>query len=280
MPQPSDGAAGLMRAGPGRQADGHDRQLTPGRLPAAPRDSELRVDLCVIGGGSGGLSVAAAAAQLGVSVALVEKHKMGGDCLNYGCVPSKALIAAARRAQLMRSSRAVRHRASAAHRSTTARSTTTFTASSPPSPPTTRWSASPASASNVIQAAAHFVSRDTVLAGDHRIKARRFVIATGSSPAIPPIPGLDRVPYFTNETIFDNREKLDHLIVIGGGPIGLELGAGLPAARQPRHRLEAQQRAGQGRSRTDRGGAQAPAGRGPGHPRRRDWSSASRAERG
>ena len=63
-----------------------------------------------------------------------------------------------------------------------------------------------------------------MLAGDHRIKARRFVIATGSSPAIPPIPGLDRVPYFTNETIFDNREKLDHLIIIGGGPMGLELG--------------------------------------------------------
>ena len=61
-------------------------------------------------------------------------------------------------------------------------------------------------------------------AGDYRIKARRFVIATGSSPAIPPIPGLDRVPYFTNETIFDNREKLDHLIIIGGGPMGLELG--------------------------------------------------------
>ena len=62
-----------------------------------------------------------------------------------------------------------------------------------------------------------------MLAGDQRIKARRFVIATGSSPAIPPIPGLDGVPYFTNETIFDNRSQLDHLIVIGGGPIGLEL---------------------------------------------------------
>ena len=67
------------------------------------------------------------------------------------------------------------------------------------------------------------MSRDTVLAGDHRIRARRFVIATGSSPAIPPIPGLDSVPYFTNETIFENRHKLDHLIVVGGGPIGLEL---------------------------------------------------------
>ena len=75
----------------------------------------------------------------------------------------------------------------------------------------------------VIKAAGQFISRDTVVAGDTRVKARRFVIATGSSPAIPPIPGLDNVPYFTNETIFDNRDKLDHLIVIGGGPIGLEL---------------------------------------------------------
>jgi pyruvate/2-oxoglutarate dehydrogenase complex dihydrolipoamide dehydrogenase (E3) component len=75
----------------------------------------------------------------------------------------------------------------------------------------------------VIKATGQFISRDTVVAGDTRIKARRFVIATGSSPAIPPIPGLENVAHFTNETIFDNRDKLDHLIVIGGGPIGLEL---------------------------------------------------------
>jgi pyruvate/2-oxoglutarate dehydrogenase complex dihydrolipoamide dehydrogenase (E3) component len=75
----------------------------------------------------------------------------------------------------------------------------------------------------VIRAAAQFISRDTVAAGDTRIKARRFVIATGSAPAVPPIPGLDGVPYFTNETIFENGSQLDHLIIIGGGPIGLEL---------------------------------------------------------
>jgi pyruvate/2-oxoglutarate dehydrogenase complex dihydrolipoamide dehydrogenase (E3) component len=75
----------------------------------------------------------------------------------------------------------------------------------------------------VIRATAQFIARDTVAAGDTRIKARRFVIATGSSPAVPPIPGLDGVPYFTNETIFENGSQLDHLIIIGGGPIGLEL---------------------------------------------------------
>jgi pyruvate/2-oxoglutarate dehydrogenase complex dihydrolipoamide dehydrogenase (E3) component len=75
----------------------------------------------------------------------------------------------------------------------------------------------------VITAAARFISPDTVVAGDASIKARRFVIATGSSPAVPPIPGLDSVPYFTNETIFDNQSQIGHLIIVGGGPIGMEM---------------------------------------------------------
>jgi len=75
----------------------------------------------------------------------------------------------------------------------------------------------------VILAAGRFVDKSTVVAGEYRIKARRFVVATGSSPFVPPIPGLNSVPYFTNETIFDNRERLHHLIVIGGGPIGMEM---------------------------------------------------------
>ena len=101
MQQPNDRAVGLMRIGSGGERA--DQALTArGDAPAATPEGELRVDICVIGAGAGGLTVAAAAAQLGVSVALIEKHKMGGDCLNYGCVPSKALIAAAKRAHLMR----------------------------------------------------------------------------------------------------------------------------------------------------------------------------------
>ena len=99
MPQPNDQTVGrrwLRRAGAGGTAPPNSKARN---LPT----TELRVDLCVIGAGPGGLSVAVAAAQLGVSVALVEKHRMGGDCLNAGCVPSKALIAAGRRAHLMRS---------------------------------------------------------------------------------------------------------------------------------------------------------------------------------
>jgi pyruvate/2-oxoglutarate dehydrogenase complex dihydrolipoamide dehydrogenase (E3) component len=76
----------------------------------------------------------------------------------------------------------------------------------------------------VIQAQASFLDKSTVEAGRVLIRARRFVIATGSSPTVPAIPGLDEVPYFTNETIFDVTERIQHLIVLGGGPIGLELG--------------------------------------------------------
>lgn len=222
MPQPSDGAAGdLMRlASDGRQSATGTQTRNRSDNPAT---SELRVDLCVIGGGSGGLSVAAAAAQLGVSVALVEKHKMGGDCLNYGCVPSKALIAAGRRAQLMRSSApfGVAPVNPAIDPGAVHRHVHEVIAAIAPNDSVERFTGLGVT---VIQAAAQFVSRDTVQAGDYRIKARRFVIATGSSPTVPAIAGLDRVPYFTNETIFDNRDKLDHLIIIGGGPMGLELG--------------------------------------------------------
>ncbi len=103
MQQPSDRAVGLVRIGPGgERADTGLVARSDARTGTA--GGEMRVDLCVIGAGSGGLTVAAGAAQLGVSVALIEKHKMGGDCLNYGCVPSKALIAAARRVHQMRTS--------------------------------------------------------------------------------------------------------------------------------------------------------------------------------
>jgi pyruvate/2-oxoglutarate dehydrogenase complex dihydrolipoamide dehydrogenase (E3) component len=183
---------------------------------------EARFDLCVIGAGPGGLSVAAAAAQLGVSVALVEKHKMGGDCLNYGCVPSKALIAAAQRAHLMRTAApfGIRPVDPSIDPGAVCDHVQGTIAGIAPNDSAERFTGLGV---KVIRANAHFITRDTLLAGDQRIKARRFVIATGSSPVIPPIPGLDKVDYFTNETIFQNRDKLGHLIVIGGGPAGLEL---------------------------------------------------------
>ena len=182
----------------------------------------IEADLCVIGAGSGGLSVAAAAAAFGVKVVLIEKHKMGGDCLNYGCVPSKAMIAAGRHAHTMRTGEpfgvapaepTIDYAAVNDH-------VKSVIAAIEPNDSIERFTGLGVT---VIQAAGQFVDKETVQAGDRRIKARRFIIATGSAPFVPPIPGLDATPYFTNETLFDNREKLDHLIIVGGGPIGMEM---------------------------------------------------------
>ena len=184
--------------------------------------STITTDICVIGAGSGGLSVAASTVQLGVRVVLIEKHKMGGDCLNYGCVPSKALIAAARRAHDMRTSgkfgiAPVAPQIDPAAVSAHVHSVIEAIA---PNDSVERFTGLGV---QVIQAHARFRDKHTVEAGDTLIKAHRFVIATGSSPAVPPIPGIDKVPYFTNETLFENRDAIGHLIVIGGGPIGMEL---------------------------------------------------------
>ncbi len=229
----------------------------------------ITADLCIIGAGSGGLSVAAAAAPLGQKVVLIEKHKMGGDCLNYGCVPSKALIAAGKRAQHMRSSAAVRHRAESTRIIDMRWCTTTCTASSPPSQPNDSVERFTGLGVRVIRAAARSSTSATVLAGDHRIKARRFVIATGSSPAVPPIPGLDGVPYFTNETIFDNAREARPSHHHRRRTDRPGAGAGAPAPRQPRHRARGPEGARQGRSRAVRGGAEAPARRRRRDPRRR-----------
>ena len=193
----------------------------PPTMPAAASET-IVADLCIIGGGAGGLSVASTAVQLGLNVVLIEKHKMGGGRLNDACVPSKALIAAARRAHFMRTSAGfgiapvnpqIDQRAVHAH-------IKDVIASIAPNDSAERFAGLGV---HVIHGAASFADKATVVAGDSRIKARRFVIATGSTPAIPPIAGLDSVPYFTHETIFDNRQKIDHLVVIGGGPTGLEL---------------------------------------------------------
>jgi len=182
----------------------------------------LTPDICVIGAGSGGLSVAAAAAAFGVPTVLIEKHKMGGDCLNTGCVPSKALLAAAKRARLMQSAGVFGVTAEGA--------TIDFAkvrahvhgviAAIAPNDSAERFTGLGV---RVIQGAATFKDRRTLVVGDIEIRARRFVLATGSTAAVPPVPGLEQGPYFTNETIFDLAERPEHLIVIGAGPIGLEM---------------------------------------------------------
>ncbi len=184
--------------------------------------NRIKTDILVIGAGSGGLSIAAGASQMGAKVVLLEGHKMGGDCLNYGCVPSKALLASAKQAQAMRTGK--KYGVS-------------------PAMPEVSYGAAKDHVHEVIETIApvdsqerfeefgvhvirefgKFISPTEVQAGDNVITARRIVIATGSRPFVPPIPGVDSVPYETNETIFDLRDQPEHLIIIGGGPIGMEM---------------------------------------------------------
>ncbi len=182
----------------------------------------IETDLCIIGGGSGGLSVAAGAAQMGARVVLLEGHKMGGDCLNYGCVPSKALIAAGKHAHAMTTG-APFGVAPVAPQTDYAAAMDHVAATIAGIAPHDSVERFEGLGVRVIREYGRFISKTEVQAGEHVIRARRFVIATGSSPMVPPIPGLDGVPFETNETIFDLRERPEHLIVIGGGPIGMEL---------------------------------------------------------
>lgn len=184
-------------------------------------NNEIAADICVIGAGAGGLSVAAAAARLGVRVALVEKGRMGGDCLNFGCVPSKALIAAARRASLAGERLGVTYGPPQVDFAAVRHHLQSVIAAIAPHDSEERFAAL---GCTVIREAAYFIAPDRVAAGERIIRARRFVIATGSSPAIPDIPGLAVTPFLTNETIFDLETLPAHLIVLGGGPIGCELG--------------------------------------------------------
>jgi pyruvate/2-oxoglutarate dehydrogenase complex dihydrolipoamide dehydrogenase (E3) component len=167
----------------------------------------IKTDICIIGAGSGGLSVAAGAAQMGARVVLIEEGEMGGDCLNHGCVPSKALLAASARMPRPSYAEAMAHvRASIA--------------TIAPHDSQERFEGLGV---RVIRARGAFVGPKTVRAGEAEIEARRFVVATGSRPMIPAIEGLAGTPYLTNETIFEQKDQPEHLIVIGAGPIGLEL---------------------------------------------------------
>jgi len=182
----------------------------------------LEVDLCVIGAGSGGLSVAAGAAQMGARVVLIERDRMGGDCLNTGCVPSKALIAAAHAADAVRRSGRfginghepdidfLRVRGHVRD----------VIAGIAPHDSAERFERLGVT---VLRASAHFTGPNEIEAGEARVRARRFVVATGSSPVMPPIPGLAESSALTNETVFDLDSRPDHLVVIGGGPIGVEM---------------------------------------------------------
>ncbi len=179
-------------------------------------------DVIVIGGGAAGLTAAGGCALFGLKVALIEGHKMGGECLNNGCVPSKAIITAAKRA--------AEARTETLHGVTLAA-------------PKVEWSGvhkhihdaiahiAPHDSEEtfeemgceVIRDWARITGKHSVEVGGKTLTAPRIVVATGSKPFVPPIPGLDTVPYLTNENLFDLTEQPGHLLIIGGGVIGMEM---------------------------------------------------------
>jgi pyruvate/2-oxoglutarate dehydrogenase complex dihydrolipoamide dehydrogenase (E3) component len=182
----------------------------------------IKTDILIIGAGSGGLSVAAGASQMGAKVVLLEGHKMGGDCLNYGCVPSKALIASGKAAfgQTHSAPFGVANNIPQIDYAATMDHVKSVIAQIAPMDSQERFEGFGV---EVIREFGHFISDNEVQAGDTVISARRIVIATGSRPLVPPIDGLDTVPYLTNETLWDLRERPEHLLIIGGGPIGMEM---------------------------------------------------------
>jgi pyruvate/2-oxoglutarate dehydrogenase complex dihydrolipoamide dehydrogenase (E3) component len=184
----------------------------------------LKPDLCVIGGGPGGLSVATAAAALGAPTVLIERHDLGGNRLNTGCVPSKALLAAARRAALARSAPLFGVTADVAVDFAKVRAhVREVVAAIAPAASAERLTGL---GLRVVKGHATFTDRRTVAVGETHIRARRFVIATGSMPILPPIAGLDSGPYLTDENVFTLTSLPQRLVIIGGGRSGLELAQG------------------------------------------------------
>ena len=182
----------------------------------------IETDICVIGAGSGGLTVAAGASQMGARTVLIERGRMGGDCLNYGCVPSKALLAAAHAAVAWRRADAFGIEAEAPridHARVYAHVARVI-AGIAPHDSQERFEGLGV---RVLRSSARFTGPTEVEAGGTTVRARRFVVATGSSPLVPPIPGLEDVPTLTNETIFEQSQFPRRLIVVGGGPVGVEL---------------------------------------------------------
>lgn len=188
----------------------------------APESKELKPLICVIGAGPGGLAVASAAASRDVPTVLIEKGRMGGESLNRGSVPAQALIAAAEHVTALRNSerfgiRTWRIRVDFDAVNANIRDVVDTLA------PNAARERMIGLGAEVIKGTAQFTDPHTVTVGDVTVKARRFVIATGSIPIVPAIPGLFHTPHLTEETVFSLTEIPRHLVVVGAGATGLEL---------------------------------------------------------
>ena len=183
----------------------------------------IKRDLVIIGGGAGGLVVASVAAQLGLDVVLIEKEaQLGGDCLHYGCVPSKALLKAAKVAHTLRKAADYGYQFDVPQTDMTA-----INASVQKAVSTIQVHDShqrfESFGCEVLTGKAHFIDSSTVKIGERTISAKHFVIATGSSPWIPDIDGLNTVDYITNEDVFKLDKLPESLVILGGGPVGVEM---------------------------------------------------------
>jgi pyruvate/2-oxoglutarate dehydrogenase complex dihydrolipoamide dehydrogenase (E3) component len=183
----------------------------------------IEADFCIVGAGSGGLNVAAATSQLGLATVLVEGHHMGGDCLNFGCVPSKALIAAGKAAVAGRSAAAfgIDYDPPRVDMARVRAHVREVVAAIEPHDSQARFEGMGV---RVVRAPGRFVAPDRLGAGEFEIRAKRFCVATGSLPLVPKIEGLERVPYRTNLDIFELDRLPEHLLILGGGATGVELG--------------------------------------------------------
>ncbi len=204
--------------------DAHNVKLLDNVHPRAWHDPtpKPRYNLVVIGAGAGGLVSSAAAAGLGAHVALIESHLLGGDCLNVGCVPSKALLRCAHVAHTARNGAAygVRVDNVSVDFAAVMERMRRLRAQIAPNDSAQRYAGLGV---DVFQGRARFTGRDTVEINGKTLRFAKAIIATGGTAAIPAIPGLKQVPYLTNATIFNLTELPRHLAVIGAGPIGMEL---------------------------------------------------------
>jgi pyruvate/2-oxoglutarate dehydrogenase complex dihydrolipoamide dehydrogenase (E3) component len=209
----------------------------------------IKADLAIIGAGAAGLVTASGAAQLGRKVVLFEAGEMGGDCLNYGCVPSKAILTAAHKVQAIRD--ASKYGITVGEPSVDfAKVRETIQSAITTIEPNDSQERFEGFGVKVVREYARFENEDTLVSDSVEVKAKRIVVATGTRAFIPPIDGLSGAPYLTNETIWSLETLPEHLIVLGAGPIGAELGqafrrlgsdvtiieAGVPLARfEPEH---------------------------------------------
>ncbi len=182
-------------------------------------------DLAVLGAGSAGLVAAITASGMGADVLLVEGHKMGGDCLNYGCVPSKSFLKASHLAHTIQkgANYGIHVKKPEVSLEQVMERVKSVIAEIAPHDSKERYESLGV---DVVLGKASLASPHTVKVGEDKYEAKRIIIATGSRAFVPPVPGLDEVPYYTNQTIFDLKILPKHLIVLGAGPIGCELGQG------------------------------------------------------